>query len=235
MRFRHRYRLRAPIAACMKGPTSMSSNRPESAGASLDLVGLRRLLQVLFPIQSSSSRIAMGVSIGVVIAFTPTIGFQMGLALVVASMFNASRLASVVCVWITNPLTMGPVYALAYAVGCPFWRGSSDVGLSQLSQTIGGGANPFSIGDVFSAFHSIYSLGTELYVPMFLGGLIMGAIAGSLCYFPSKSIVSYGRKSLRQRSRNSRRGLSTQVRQDVGRVEADHSDANKASSHRRAA
>jgi hypothetical protein len=29
---------------------------------------------------------------------------------------------------------------------------------------------------------------------MLLGGLIMGAVAGSLCYFPAKSIASYGRK-----------------------------------------
>ena len=203
------------------------------------MVSLRRWLRVLFPMRTSPRRIALGVSLGVLIAFSPTIGFQMGLALVAAWIFNASRIAAVLCVWISNPLTMGPVFAFTYAVGRPFWYASPDVGLAQLSRVIDGGTGLSSMGSVFSAFHSIYSLGTGMFVPMLIGGLITGAVAGGLCYPPAKSLASYCQKSFRRRSRASRRGesngLKLMIRQDVRPAEVQHAGNHRPRSQRRAA
>ncbi len=203
------------------------------------MVQLRRWLRVIFPLHSSPRRIALGVSIGVLIAFSPSIGFQMGLALVVASILNASRVAAVACVWVTNPLTMGPVFAFTYAVGRPFWFASPEVGLSELSQTIGGGYSPFSVGAVFNAFQSIYSLGAEMVMPMLIGGLIVGGVAGGLCYIPTKSIVSYSQRLLRRRSRTARRGIvgssNTSARHGVRPAAVHSSDAKSSRSRRRAA
>ncbi len=204
------------------------------------MVGFRRWLRILIPIQTNPKRIALGVSLGVLISFSPTIGFQIGLALVAASIFNASRVAAVTCVWITNPLTMGPIYAFTYMVGRPFWSASPDVGLSQLSQTISGGQHWSSIGAVFTAFRSIYSLGPGMFMPMLIGGLITGGVAGALCYLPAKSIASYGRKTMRRSSRPSRRGsiLTTRsplTRHRVETVKVLRSDGKRTSSRRRAA
>ncbi len=228
-----------PIAAGMNGSLPPRSGHPKTGRDLFDTVQLRRWLRVLFPIRSSPRRIALGVSIGVLIAFSPTIGFQMGLALVVASMFNASRVAAVTCVWVSNPLTMGPVFAFTYAVGRPFWFTSPDVGLAQLSRAISGGHSPTSIGAVFNAFHSIYSLGTGMYLPMLVGGLIVGVVVGGACYLPAKSIASHCQKILRRRSRASRRGPSRGSKPLTPRgaePAADmRSDAPRASSQRKAA
>lgn len=223
----------------MNGSSTIASSRPKPGKGSFDVISLRRWLRVLFPMRSSPRRIALGVSLGVLIAFSPTIGFQMGLALVAASVLNVSRVAAVGSVWISNPLTMGPVFAFTYAVGRPFWFASDDVGLAQLSRTIEGDHSATSIGAVFNAFHSIYGLGTSVYMPMLIGGLVTGAVAGGLCYFPTRSIASYCLKTLRRWSRTSRRGSSRTgtplPRQGAGPVEVVRPGRPLTSSHRRAA
>lgn len=192
----------------MRRAIHSSSDRHRSSRDVLDTVWLRRWLRVLIPLHTSPKRIALGISIGVLIAFTPSIGFQMGLALVLASILNASRVAAMASVWITNPLTMGPIFALTYAVGRPFWFSSPDVGLTELSQTIGGGYSVFSVGAVFSGFHSIFSMGSQIVIPMLIGGLITGAVVGGLCYLPAKTITSMIHKVRRRKTRKARRGTS---------------------------
>jgi uncharacterized protein len=222
----------------MSGPTDTSSGGSGPGRRSVAVVRLGRWFRVLFPIHSSPRRIALGVSIGVLIAFSPSIGFQMGLALVIASVFNASRLAAVGCVWITNPLTMGPVFAFTYAVGRPFWFGSLELSLSELSRTIGGGYSPVSVGAVFHAFESIYNLGAGVIVPMLIGGLIVGGVVGGLCYIPTKSIASSYQRAVRRRSRAVRRreGVSAGKSAGYGRtITVIHADTEGAPPTRRAA
>lgn len=160
-----------------------------------------------FPLHTSPSRIALGVSIGLFVAFLPTIGFQMGMALVFAWVLNASRPAAIASVWITNPLTMGWAYTLTYLVGRPFWFSSHDVGLLELSQTIRGHHFGYGIQAVFTAFHSMYSLGSDVFMPMLIGGAVVGVMAGFLGYYPVKSVASHLQSSRRRRSRASRRGI----------------------------
>lgn len=174
----------------------------------LDRVRLRRWLRVLIPLHTSPRRIALGVSIGVLIAFSPFIGFQMGLALVLAAILNASRIAAVAGVWVTNPVTMGPIFALTYAVGRPFWFTSPDVGLSELSQAIGGGSGVFSVVAVFTGFQSIFGLGSQIVMPMIIGGLLVGAVAGALCYLPVRVAASTIHRSRRRKSRGTRSGFA---------------------------
>lgn len=186
----------------MSSPLSKSSGARGSSIDSSGAVRLRRWLRVLIPLHTSPRRIALGVSIGVLIAFTPSIGFQMGLALVLASILNASRVAAVLCVWITNPLTMGPVFALTYAVGRPFWFTSPDVGLVELSQSVGGSYGFLNFVAVFNGFQNIFGLGSQIVFPMLIGGLIVGAITGGLSYLPVITIASHIQKQRRRRKRS---------------------------------
>ena len=130
----------------------------------------------------------------------------MGMALVVAWVLNASRPAAMACVWVTNPWTMGPVYAIAYMVGRPFWFASHDVSLMQLSEAIHGGHSPYGVGAVFIAFQNVYTLGADLFMPMLIGGAILGAIVGFVGYYPTLSIASHIQSARRRGTRRSRRG-----------------------------
>jgi uncharacterized protein len=163
-------------------------------------------IRLAFPFHTSPKRIALGISIGLFVAFLPAIGFQMGMALVVAWVLNASRPAAMACVWVTNPWTMGPVYAIAYLVGRPFWFASHDVGLMQLSEAIHGGHSPYGVGAVFIAFQNMYTLGADLFMPMLIGGAILGAIVGFIGYYPTLSVASHIQSARRRGTRRSRRG-----------------------------
>ena len=76
-------------------------------------------------VDDTPHRIALGVAIGVFVAWTPTIGFQMPLTVALAWLLGANKLFSVPFVWISNPLTFVPIYMPNYLVGR--WILGSDV------------------------------------------------------------------------------------------------------------
>jgi uncharacterized protein (DUF2062 family) len=61
--------------------------------------------------------IAGGLSLGLFIAFTPTIPFQMILATSGALFFRVNLPVALAACWVTNPLTVLPVYMSAWKVG----------------------------------------------------------------------------------------------------------------------
>jgi len=61
--------------------------------------------------------VARGLSLGLFIAFTPTIPFQMLLCALGAILLRVSLPVSLVACWITNPLTALPIYLSARRLG----------------------------------------------------------------------------------------------------------------------
>lgn len=61
--------------------------------------------------------VAGGFSIGLFIAFTPTIPLQMVLACMAVLYFRANLPAALLACWVTNPLTAVPIYMTALRVG----------------------------------------------------------------------------------------------------------------------
>ncbi len=61
--------------------------------------------------------ISGGLALGVFIAFTPTIPFQMLLAAVGALYFRVNLPIALAACWITNPLTAVPIYIFAWRIG----------------------------------------------------------------------------------------------------------------------
>ncbi|HSH69514.1 MAG TPA: DUF2062 domain-containing protein, partial [Deferrisomatales bacterium] len=86
---------------------------------------LRRLGRWLFQLRGSPEAIALGVAIGVFVAFTPTAGVQALLALLLATLLGANRPAAVAPVFLTNPLTALPAFTLTYRAGLLWVPGPS--------------------------------------------------------------------------------------------------------------
>jgi uncharacterized protein len=61
--------------------------------------------------------LAGGLSVGLFIAFTPTIPLQMMLACMAALYFRVNLPAALLACWVTNPLTAVPIYMMAWRVG----------------------------------------------------------------------------------------------------------------------
>ena len=190
----------------MSGTSPNLFNRCRIGGVHHRLRDAYRQACLIFPLHKSPKRIALGVSIGVAVAFLPAIGFQMGLAWVLGSVLNASRPAAMAAVWITNPWTAGPTYALMYMVGRPFWFGTHEVGFWELGRAIQGPSPSFGPGGILAVFHNVFSLGTGMLIPMLIGGLIVGVAAGFFSYFPAKWVAAYYQRVKRRRSGKTRGG-----------------------------
>lgn len=125
--------------------------------AKLNLVRFLRL-------QGTPDEIAKGLALGIFIGMTPTFGFQMVLAVFFALLLRENKLAAVLGVWITNPVTAPFIYALEYESGRIL------VGMERVHLHLN------------FDFRALLNLGWEVLFPMSVGSLIFGLLCAALSY-----------------------------------------------------
>jgi uncharacterized protein (DUF2062 family) len=74
---------------------------------------VRRILHI----DDTPHRLALGIALGIFVAWTPTIGVQMVLVVLLATMCRANKLVGIPMVWISNPFTLPLVYYPNYLIG----------------------------------------------------------------------------------------------------------------------
>ncbi len=86
------------------------------------------LLRSILMLDDSAHSIALGTAIGMFIALTPTVGIQMLMVLCFAfltrPLFRFNQIASLITVYVSNPLTIVPIYWFDYKVGTYYVGGS---------------------------------------------------------------------------------------------------------------
>ena len=102
-----------------------------------------------------------GVAVGLFVAFLP-LPFQMVIAAGIAILGSVNLPISVAMVWITNPLTMGPIFYFNYRVGA-FLLGERPT-------------NEHFRGSVTDIIGSML----HIWQPLLLGGVVVGLVAGTL-------------------------------------------------------
>jgi len=84
-------------------------------------VKLRRLLRYywlrLIRLRGDPRKLALGMALGVFVGITPTVPFHMVAVLTLAPLLRVSMVTAYLGIWIMNPLTIVPLYLLAYEVG----------------------------------------------------------------------------------------------------------------------
>lgn len=123
----------------------------------LNLIRLLRL-------QDSPERIARGMALGLFIGMSPTFGVQMALAFLVALILNENKLAAIIGVWITNPVTAPFIYGLEYETGRVL------LGL------------PHPPMQLEFNYHFIKLFGWQVVLPLSLGSLLFGIAAAVIGY-----------------------------------------------------
>ncbi|MCF6178283.1 MAG: DUF2062 domain-containing protein [Geopsychrobacter sp.] len=123
----------------------------------LNLIRLMRL-------QDSPERIARGMALGLFLGMTPTFGIQMILALCVAILLRENKLAAVIGVWVTNPITAPFIYGLEYEIG-RFLLGM-----------------PHPAMEIQFNYQFFQQFGWQVILPLSLGSLIFGIIAALVGY-----------------------------------------------------
>ncbi|MGB1808756.1 MAG: DUF2062 domain-containing protein [Planctomycetota bacterium] len=71
----------------------------------------------LLQLDDTPESIALGAAVGMFIAWTPTVGIQMVIVILLALVIPMNRLAALIVIYISNPLTMIPMYYLEYLLG----------------------------------------------------------------------------------------------------------------------
>jgi len=125
----------------------------------------------LIRLRGLPEEIAKGVALGIFIGMTPTFGFQMAIALFFAFLLRENRLAAILGVWVTNPVTAPFIYAIEYEIG-------------RILLGIERAKLPTSF-----TWEGYATLGWDIMFPLWVGGLVAGVILGALSYFITLRLV----------------------------------------------
>lgn len=106
--------------------------------------------------------------VGVVSAFIP-MPFQMVFSAILAYLFKANIPLSVSLAWITNPITMWPIWTVGYFFGSWLFH----MPISDLKAQ----------SDKESLFEWALHVLPDIWIPFILGNLILGLLLGSALYF----------------------------------------------------
>ncbi len=140
-----------------------------------------RMWRNVVSLHGSPREVALGAAIGMWLAFTPTWGIQMIIALILTSFLRASRPAALVMVWVTNFFTVAPIYAFCYWVGAWFWPAEDRQSMMDVYDVIVKLVSSPAQGEwweVWKAFSTaLETIGFKLFMPMMVGGIIVGAVA----------------------------------------------------------
>jgi len=138
----------------------------------------RTLLRYVLSLDDSPHHIALGTAMGMFIGLTPTVGIQMAITIAVYYLclpfFRFNCKAAIVTVYISNPLTMVPLYWFDYRVGQLVF-GGDDITKDRIREII--------TYDGFAEWwRAIVTLFVDLGLPMFAGSLIVGGVGAAVTY-----------------------------------------------------
>lgn len=152
-------------------------------------------------------------------AFTPTIGIQGLLALAIATLLNVNRPVAVVLTWLTNPITIPPVYAFTYYLGSFFWSGPGIAAATRAMREAAGELASLDLLALRAQLDVLLGLGIDIFVPMWIGGFLVGGLAAAIAYpLTLRAVVQFrGRRARRRTQRKPRRKRRRSARAAEGR------------------
>lgn len=155
------------------------------------LMRLRPVLRWILKLRSSPRAIAGGLGVGMFVAFTPTVGIQIILAIIAATICNVNRPAAIAPVWITNPVTVGPVYTFNYWLGTLIWPGPPLSEVSKVFVDIGRALTHLDFWDLKEPVVAMLQMGKEILIPLLIGSIEVGVVLGILTYIISLKLLSF--------------------------------------------
>jgi uncharacterized protein len=159
---------------------------------------LHQLMHWLVGLRGSPEAIARGIAIGLFVAFTPTIGLQLILAAALATLLGASRAAAIVPVWITNPVTIPPIYGFTYMVGSWFFPGPPANRMAEVLSGLVTRLRKLEFWDIIDQVRAVMALGRDIFIPLWIGGVVVGLTVALVVYFPAVVVVRRSREFMRR-------------------------------------
>jgi len=125
--------------------------------------------------------LALGMAFGIFLGLMPIVPFQMASALALALLFKASKIMAAAGTWISNPLTIYPIYKYCYQIG------SFMLSFDHSTKLFEPIAKALDAGEPLKVVKIILSGGGQVVSAFLLGGMVLGII----CAVPSYFLFSY--------------------------------------------
>lgn len=133
----------------------------------------RTLLRAILSLDDSAHSIAKGTAIGMFLGLTPTVGIQMVLVMLVSLFVRFNRKAALITVYISNPLTMIPIYWANYKVGTLFFEDTVTHEDFERLLTYHG------FSEWLDAIHAVF---IDVGMPLLFGSAIVATVGGVITY-----------------------------------------------------
>lgn len=153
--------------------------------------------------------IAYGVLIGLIIGFTPTVGFQMPLILIAWIIarkvfnFHFSIILAIAWSWLSNPATMIPLYFVYYQTGSLIlnFGGEGGFTFSKFTELFKGA----DLDDIEGAVEFLSFLWDTIGLSIWVGCVPYAIILGLIGYYMSLAVVRNYQKMKEHRRQNKRK------------------------------
>ncbi|MFH0880553.1 MAG: DUF2062 domain-containing protein [Lentisphaerota bacterium] len=126
--------------------------------------------------------VARGVGIGTFVSMSPFFGIHMLIAFAIAWIFKANRTAAIIMTWVTNVFTVVPIFAFTYSIGERFVPPQLRGHIGKLKNFLHHDSSLQQLFDLPGHFHAIMKFGAEIMLPLTIGGILVGGVAGLISY-----------------------------------------------------
>lgn len=142
-------------------------------------------------------RIARGVFAGVMTSFTPLFGLHFITAALISKMMQGNIIAAILATFFGNPITFPFIAVSSLQLGHWVLGTTYDEGTKHsLMRTFGGAWDDLKYNfaamftDATANWNRLHSFYDEIFLPYLVGGLILGPIAGIICYYLSAPVIA---------------------------------------------
>jgi len=146
---------------------------------------LKKAYENLLKIRGEPREIALGFALGIFIGMSPTMGFQMPIAVFFAAIFRYNKVSAAMGVWITNPLSAPFLYGITYLIGAKL------IGIREIIPISG----EFDI----TTLKILLSKAPEIVWALIVGGIVTGIPLAVISYYLCYSAVQRYQDDIKRR------------------------------------
>lgn len=132
-------------------------------------------------LQATPESLARGVALGLFISTTPTFGIQTFIALFLAALLRCSKICAVVAAQLTNAITAPFIFLGTYYLGAVLMDTPFDQ--TKLDRLLDGFTWEKVWASGLSAFAPLWEGFRDVFISLWVGGLVVGVILAVIGYF----------------------------------------------------
>jgi len=157
---------------------------------------LRFIKYRILHVDDSPHRIALGMALGILVAYMPPFGFHIVLVTLLSFLFRANKFVALVSVWICNPFTYVLIYYPNYLVGRALLNVLGFARSAELEDAMQTFTQSLSFSHFMTNFYrsefwsSLGSFLAQIGMEIFVGGLLIGGILAVAGYVITKKVVT---------------------------------------------